>query len=127
MSSVFLRLLRKRFLTCAIARLLFFREYPAPDDKIAYHMCDNGQDPRDWIGNVQREQRVIHTEHGEDPDDAEHAGAHYHDNGGNHAFSKTSGCRYGAVHERRHYKGKAHNTQSLHAGIYNLWVVGKQR
>ena len=47
-------------------------------------MCDNGQDPRDRVGNVQREQRVIHTEHGEDPDDAEHARAdhgheHRHD------------------------------------------------
>ena len=84
MSSVFLRLLRNRFLTRAVARLLFFREHPASDDKVAYHMRDYGQDPRDRVGNVQREQRMIHTEHREDPDDAEHARAdhgheHRHD------------------------------------------------
>ena len=79
------------------------------------------------IEKIQGRNGVEIRKYGINPDDTEHTGAHYHDNGGNHAFAKTSGGRYGAVHERRHHKRKAHNTQSLHAGIYNLGVVGKQR
>ena len=86
-------------------------------------MCDNGQDPRDRIGNVQREQRVIHTEHGEDPDDAEHARA---DHGHEHRHDRIAEAAHHAradIHHAAQEIRHADHAEALNAVGDDLRVL----
>ena len=60
------------------------------------------------------------------PDHPEHAGTHYHNNGGHHGLAKSAGSGDGAIHKGGDAVGKAHHAHALHAGINDGALSGEQ-
>ena len=85
-----------------------------------------GQRPAAGVQCVQRGNGVKVREDGVYPDHPEHAGTHYHNNGGHHSLAKSAGSGDGAIHKGGDAVGKAHHAHALHAGINDGALGGEQ-
>ena len=87
--------------------------------------CSNA--PGEHIQQVQGRNRMKIRKYRINPDHTEYAGAHDDNEHRYNTFAQGSGCRNGTVHKCRDAIGEAHNRQTIHSGIHNCRISGKQK
>ena len=90
-----------------------------------HSFCNSGKEPGKYIQKIERFYGAKVCKNRINPDDAEHAGAHDHNNSGDGGPAQSSGGRDGAVHKGGNSVGQGHDGETLDARLYHGAVAGK--
>ena len=94
-----------------------------PYDQVADEVGDDSQYPRDWVGRIQDEQRMLHAKDRKNPDDTEHTCANQRDDHWQHGIAQTAYCARKHIHHAAQAVGDADDRQALHTERDDLQII----